>query len=106
MVGCENRRIAPRLATTVRTRVGSLFGHTVNISQTGLRLVSDCPPSGGDLVDIEFEVDHGRKVKLWARAVWNEKLGSSHITGYQFEIGQPGLVDVANWIIRRLSTAA
>lgn len=92
---CENRRIAPRLRKVlmveVRDQSGKSFGtHAINISQTGLRIVTDKPLVQDQNLHLDLEIEQGSKLDFEGRMVWQRPIGSMgvHVVGLAFEPNQ------------------
>lgn len=92
---CENRRIAPRLRKVLMVKVrdsnGKSFGtHAINISQTGLRIVTDKPLTEGQDLYLDLKLDEESHVDFEGRLVWQRPIGSMgvHVAGLAFEPNQ------------------
>ncbi len=90
--GCENRRIAPRLAKVFPVAVvtegeQTIESRALNVSSTGLRLVSDTPSRSDQEVLLHLSFAE-QKVELKGRPVWHRRVGRSHVIGVSFHPGQ------------------
>lgn len=96
--GCENRRIATRLAhnfpVAIRMDDRQLQGFGVNISATGLRLVSENRLDTQRELEMVLHLDDDTDVAMRGWPVWQEAVGDSpaHVVGISFNPGQTGLV--------------
>ena len=95
LLDCENRRIAQRLRKAISVKVqvetGETFEtHTVNISKTGLRLVSNRPITMGQDLELDLELESGIKVSFKGRTVWQSPVGTMgvQVVGLAFEPNQ------------------
>lgn len=96
--GCENRRIAPRLAHNFPVAISlndrQLQGFGVNISATGLRLVSEHRLEAECELEMVLHLDDDTDVPMRGWPVWQQPVGGSpaHVVGISFNPGQSGLV--------------
>ena len=89
LLHCQNRRVAPRLKKDIEVEVRGL-GQTrsINISQTGLRLISNQALPEGLHLEFDLRLDQETTVEFQGRAVWQEPLGGVHVVGVHFEPNQ------------------
>lgn len=95
LLDCENRRIAPRLRKTVmvgvRDQEGTSFQtHAINVSQTGIRIVTDNPIAEGANFELDLTLENNDRVNFRGRTVWQRPIGSMgvHVVGLAFEPNQ------------------
>ncbi|MGE0494730.1 MAG: PilZ domain-containing protein [Vulcanimicrobiota bacterium] len=95
--GCENRRIATRLAynfpVAIKLDDRQVQGFGVNISATGLRLVSEHRLEAERELELVLHLDD-TEVPMRGWPVWQQPVGGSpaHVVGISFNPGQSGLV--------------
>lgn len=95
LLDCENRRIAQRIRKAISVKVQDGIGatfetHTINISKTGLRLVSSKPITMDQDLELSLELESGVSVSFKGRTVWQRAVGTMgvQVVGLAFEPNQ------------------
>ena len=94
----DHREVDRRIATRhrhvcmVALRVGGAQArsHTLNLSQTGLRLVTDAPLEMGKELELSLSLEPGVSLEIKGTSVWQRPIGSldTYVVGVHFAPGQ------------------
>ena len=92
LLDCENRRIAQRLRKAISVKVQDQIGdtfetHTINISQTGMRLVFNKPINMDQDLELDLELESGVSISFTGRTVWQRPVGTMgvQVVGLAFQ---------------------
>lgn len=114
LINPDNRRVAPRYSNVfpigVEHNGGKAFcqSRSINISCTGLRMVTDQPLCKGSNITLTLCLDEDVVVEVQGQTVWQECLGSmgTHVVGVEFRPFQGEAEDKINHWLRSRGQAA
>ncbi|MCA9797750.1 MAG: PilZ domain-containing protein [Candidatus Eremiobacteraeota bacterium] len=96
--GCENRRAAPRHAREFDVAAGSHHLRALNISATGIRVVSAHPLADQEIT-LSIPMESGYSVEVRGRPVWQQTLGGeTHVVGIAFAPDPVAQTRLCNWL--------
>jgi len=97
------RRGGERLALVFPVRLGEHAAEALDVSRTGLKVVTPVPLSPGESLEVELEVEPDLRLRLTGMPVWQQELNRAGRTlvGLRFQGGDEHALH--SWLARQLA---